>query len=196
MENFIDNAEKCPNCELDSYVWWKCPNCGLGMLEDYDFYNNRSPKILQQALQTTQTLQTTLEIKPKNQKINLQMWNYTFYKLIIYDWKIKNILFKIPYWETKKWNERYINFKLRIDYEFINKTVDNLIYYESNPEERNAKYTIIKVDKLKILWIQKKAKSGYGQYFKNVNYFRYCWIEYDEIKEFTNHIVKEFHNIF
>lgn len=183
------NTHKCPNCDEDSLIFWNCSNCWCNTRSSWADLNISSKlyNLFDEAKEDSES---------KDEAFKLKLWNHESYKITIKNWRIKNILFKIPHWKTRGWNVKYNKFRIFIDYILVDKVVDNFVYHEPDPEDRHVRSQIKKAEKLKIGWINKKEKVWYWPFYSNVNYFGYCWIEFTQLKKFVEVLVKKYHNKF
>lgn len=108
---------------------------------------------------------------------------YSCYKIEVENWKISKVKFQI-------WNYK---FQVYIDYDYKKEDIKNINYTETDKEDRENIIEKVFVKKLYISAIQKKDKVWYWPVQKNVNYFKFAWLEYNQIISFLKALILDYH---
>ena len=173
--------DKCPNCDSpDTFLLPQriCTECGYSLE-----HNNIKWFFKQKPNELTNTIWNKRIIK----KIKFHIENLESYELVIDDWKIKYIKFK----STN--NNEIFNLIADIEYK-ISKEEQIVDYYETKQEDRINPISVKKITNLNILHVAEKAKTGYKEGKKNLNYFKYAWVTYNKLNYFILDLLKHFHN--
>ena len=174
---------KCPNCDSKNFDLTRrtCPECDYKFLDIY--WNN-----LDTNWTNTKLFETFEENNKDNfEKYSFQKWNFRIYSIKISNGKINNIKFKF----SSYWKE--YSFLIGIDYDLKIEEITENNFYETDPEEREKKYKILKIKNLKIYEIFEKAKVGYKEKKYSPNYFNYLWLNKRNLSSFIYSFLEHFH---
>ncbi len=173
----IDGVEKCPNCDEESYIWWKCESCDLGLWDEYE--KNKEYEIQCNILQgQDKNSEKIKNITNFTKRLKVENGNYRSYEIEISNGMVK--LLKFHHWKNK--------YRLFID----DYDIDSSIY--TNWYGRDATSAIALFIRNIQLWkIQKKVGSWYGEAKNKVNDFRFEWLSYRTAIKFIEKVLWDYH---
>lgn len=168
----IEQIWKCPNCDEESFLIekWFCTNCNY-----WKEYNEIKK-------QTNSELSENLEPIKKN--FIFKDSKLESYKISILENKINEIKFKF-------WKYRFL---IWLKYNVNQKTFKDINFYETEKDEREKIFKKIDISWLKILYIFRKVKNWYWEKKDYVNYFKFLWLDNNQVYNFTKKLLLEFHS--
>lgn len=174
--NFIHQTEICPNCGNDFFSSYWCKNCWYMIFENN--YKNQSILDLQ-----SNTISKIHKLLPITRKYSFVFWNFKSYKIEIFQGKIKKIYFH--------YNKN--SFLVCIDYDLVDKKIIEKDFYETNVNDRFREYFLKKIKNIKIKMIQRKVKVWFGEIKKSRNYYKYLWLDENNLKNYIFNLLNYFH---
>jgi len=175
--------DKCPNCDSpDTFLLPQriCTECG------YSLEHNNIKKNIEDK---SKELVDNFNNKAINKKLNINNWILSSYEIIINEWKIEYIKFKLK----KKQKEH--KFIVNIKYQLIEKEKKYIDISETRREDREQVISTKTIENLSIKSIAEKAKSWYKEKKKSPNYFTYLWLDYYKTIKLIEKVLKHFHQI-
>ena len=170
----------CPNCQSNNFIIEKriCLDCWYSLEHNNVELSNKF---------ITWEIKENLSTKIKKKKLKVKKYNFESYEVWIQDNKLLFIKFKIfseRFWEQK--------FFINIDYQIKHKEIDEIEFYETDPEERIHHLETTKIKLAYPRYIFEKAKNWYKER-KNINYYKQ--INQIQLNKFIEEVIKNFHKI-
>ena len=179
----IDYTEKCPNCGENTYHNLVCENCGIWKTDEY-----LNSDVWKQFIKTWEQIKDNFE--EEKIKIKVNYLNYSSYKIILINWKINEIKFKV---NKKDWKSK--KFRIIIDYNVVKKQIKETDFYETEKQEREKIFNVNKYNKIYIKLFQEKAKVWYKDK-KHPNYYKFMGINIENILNFIKKVIEKYHDIY